>query len=100
MTKKKTQMRRGKRLANIRFIYMFIYDASMRGALLFLLLISLLAIPVLGTVILEPEVLTQGGIGNLTELWVGNLTVYDQYMNVTVVNYNVTGDIDVNGNLQ
>ena len=40
-----------------------------------------------------------GGICNLNSLIVGNLTVYDTFFNATVVNYNVTGTLDVDGNV-
>ena len=35
----------------------------------------------------------------LSGLIVGNLTVYGDYLNVSVTNYNVTGDIDITNNI-
>ena len=32
-------------------------------------------------------------------LSVGNLTVWDNYLNLSVINYNVTGNMSLNGNL-
>lgn len=40
-----------------------------------------------------------GGSCNMTELTVGNLTVHDQLFNVSVVDYNVSKNIFVNGNI-
>ena len=39
------------------------------------------------------------GTCNLNTLTVGNLTVYGDYVNVSVVNYNITGELDLEGNL-
>lgn len=41
---------------------------------------------------------SKNGNCNLNSLSVGNLTVWDQYLNVSVFNYNVTGDSVFNGN--
>lgn len=41
----------------------------------------------------------QGGNCNLSNLVVGNLSVIDQFINITVVNYNVTGNLNVQGNV-